>query len=192
MRAGAAALAGLVMFASLPAMALEALPDDFFLVTISNASDDHLNAARVACAFGDITNVVENIRSHNIKTQIIAKDYCPAVVAEAARRGNHGDLYGRMQHEMAADEMKLILMAASQGQHSYINAEGQERELSCEMAFDMGYMYGDANPNKAILADWSDAALKRVVKRCYERLVKESTKATFLVAARLAQIQKGN
>ncbi len=170
----------------LPAIG-EELPEDFDIAAIPNRSDDRLNDSRITCAAGQIRVADQRASERYGVKQRDAAKFCPAIVAEAIRRGNDADLYSAMQPGKATEELQAVLVAAASGQNQYVNAQGVSKQLTCHLAFDVGYIYGHANPDQAILADLSDAAIDATIAQCYETDEGIAAGSAIWAGARLAQ-----
>ncbi len=175
--------AGLAVLVSWQALAQE-LPEDFDLITIPNRSDDRLNSSRIVCAAGRLA--VADRRADE-RTARDAASFCPAIVAEAIKRENQSDLFSRMQPGRAAEELQAVLVAAASGKSHYVNAAGVRKNLNCELAFDVGYIYGHAKPDQSIMADLSADQVDAIISQCFNTDEGAPVGATMWAAARLAQ-----
>ncbi len=165
----------------------EELPEDFDIAAIPNRSDDRLNDSRIVCAAGQIQVADQRATERYGVIQRDVAKFCPAIVAEAIRRGNDADLYSAMQPGKAAEELQAVLVAAASGQSQYVNAQGVSKQLTCHLAFDVGYIYGHANPDQTILADLSDAEIDATIAQCYETEDGIAARSAIWAGARLAQ-----
>lgn len=179
----AAALAALV---SWPAHA-EDLPEDFDLITIPNRSDRMLNDPRIVCAAGRHAAAEKRAAESFGVGLTDAADFCPAIIAEAVKRGNDADLYSAMQPGKAAAELQAVLVAAASGDSHYENAAGVRKALNCELAFDVGYIYGHANPDQPIMADLFSDEVDAIIIQCFSTDEGAAVGSTMWAAARLAQ-----
>ena len=178
--------AGLATLVSWSAHAQE-LPEDFLISSIPNRSDKRLNDPRIVCAAGRHAAAEERAVESYGGTPIGAAEFCPAIVAEAVKRGNDADLYSAMQPGKAAVELQAVLVAAASGDSHYENAAGVRKALNCELAFDIGYIYGYANPDLPIMADLSANEIDAIIAQCFNTDEEAEVGSTMWAGARLAQ-----
>ncbi len=157
------------------------------VATIANRSDDRLNDSRIVCAFGELGTADARGQARYGNDPRDAATFCPAIIAEAIKRGNEADLYTSMQSEHAALELQLIVVASAKGQDRYLNARGQETQLTCELAFDAGYIYGHTNPGTTILNNLTTTQINGQIAQCFDRGSDLPTSDAFWTGARLAQ-----
>lgn len=143
------------------------LPDDFWKVSIEVKSDDNLNSSRLICAAGGMPNVVRRVKAQGVATQIVPKDYCPAVLAEVIRRNIQTYLYGRLQPSNPSEEFNRIIKAAIANQTEYVNVEGVSKYLKCTLAYDVGRVYESYNANDLAVPDWSESKLATIKEACF-------------------------
>ncbi len=162
------------------------LPDDFAIKTLHIKSDNNLNAKRIGCAFGDMPKILGNLAADGYPTPDVT-DYCVAVMQEAAKRGNLGDLYTRMQPDAFNQEIKKLFTAARNNQISYVNVENVTKDLNCELAFDVGYGWGNNSPNQAIAPNISNHKIDEITRDCFDKTTQTSTRDGLIAGARVAQ-----
>lgn len=163
----------------------EELPEGFLIAGVVNKSDDNLNAARIVCAFGlEAETQAEAVAKGGSSVDI--PSYCHAVVREAVKRDRAFHLYSRMQPDKAGDEWKLILQASIANATRYVNAEGVKKELPCELAFDVGYVYGGVGAEETISPELSNDQITQMARNCF--LGEDGSAVNAVIAgARLAQ-----
>jgi hypothetical protein len=92
-----------------------------------------------------------------------------------------------MQPNKAAEELQAVLVAAAGGKSHYENAAGVRKALNCELAFDVGYIYGHANPDQPIMADLSANEIDAIIAQCFNTDEGAAVGSTMWAGARLAQ-----
>jgi len=162
------------------------VPDGADIAYLPNLGDANLNSARIACAFGDMPEIVEESLARNGNPSPV-HDYCHAVVREATSRENWGHLYGRMQPDRAVDEFNLIVTASGKNLKQYENAAHVTKDLPCELAFDAGYTWfslnravGKAEPSI------SDDEIAQGAAQCFDPAVEIGSYTGLVAGARLA------
>ena len=161
--------------------------EDFAIKTLNIKSDKDLSAKRVGCAFGDTAQIFAKLATRGIASPKIA-DYCIAVIREAAKRDRLHYLYYRMQFEKGPTEWQLILAAAGKNQSRYVNADGADKVLNCELAFDAGYKYGRARHDQKIAPELTDANIAVLARNCFRKDPSVTVQDGLTAGARIAQM----
>ncbi len=162
------------------------IPDGADIAYLPKLHDLDINSARIACAFGDMPEIVAEAMARNGNPSPV-HDYCHAVVREAANRERWGDLFTRMQGDKALTEYNLVVAAAGKNLKQYENAAGITKNLPCELAFDAGYSWFSLNrhsgqPEPTL----SETQIDVGAAQCFDPAVDVGSYTGLVAGARLA------
>ena len=163
---------------------------------------NELNERRVVCVNGDMQENIDETLARG-RFREAAHDYCPAVLAEAMRRGHQLVLYdGNVraygwQETEAFDFLAARYRAAHANQPAIIVEGDVEWAITEESAFDAGWTVGYSYPDLAnALFDALDSAedrsavAEKLQRQCYDPAVTASYDSSF-DDARVACVSAG-
>ena len=149
--------------------------------------DDDLKVSRALCALGKNDGTFASETSTRGGASDAGAD-CLLTLRYTMQRGFETHFYWMRQRDNLAAEMRAVLQAASQNATSYVDAGGEERELLCEAAIDIGFWYGGQKPDLAVAPDRSDKEMLVIANDCYTKRMTGQTRQALHAGIRLGQM----
>jgi hypothetical protein len=171
----------------MPEQPVDGLHETIGIQAMHALPDDDLKVSRALCALGKNDGTFASESTARGNTSDAGAD-CLLTLRYTIQRGFETHFYWMRQRDNLAAEMRAVLQAASQDATRYVDASGEDKELLCETAIDIGFWYGGQKPDLTVAADRSDQEMLMIANDCYTKQVTGQTRKALHAGIRLGQL----